>query len=143
MATSHTADPAADPPGGGVKTGFAAFGSITGAMILVMNGILQILEGVSALSDDRIIVLGQQYAYQWTPTGWGWIHVVLGALIALIGLAVMTGSDIARVFAIILACLAIITNFLWLPYYPWWSVLLIALNMFVIWALATWQPRRA
>ena len=111
-------------------------------MMLVMNGILQILEGVSALSDDHIIVLGQQYTYQWNPTGWGWIHVALGGLIALVGLAVMTGSEIARVFAIILACLAIITNFLWLPYYPWWSVLLIALNMFVIWALATWQPRR-
>lgn len=142
MTTPTSAEPSAEPAGGGVRGGFAAFGSIVAGIVLLMNGVLQIFEGVSAISTDRIIVVGQDYTYSWNTTAWGWIHVVLGALIVLIGLAVMGGAQWARLCAIALACLAIIANFLWLPYYPWWSVLLIALNLFVIWALATWQPRR-
>lgn len=139
MATHQSADPST----GGVKQGFAAFGSIAVGIILLMNGVLQLLEGISAISTDKIMVVGPQYTYQWSTTGWGWVHVILGVIIVLVGLAVMTGAAWARVIAVFVAALSIIANFLWLPYYPWWSVLLIALNMFAIWALATWHPRRA
>jgi hypothetical protein len=73
-------------------------------------------------------------------TTWGWIHLVLGALVALVGLALFTGTPWARVSAVVICAISIIANFLWLPYYPWWSTLIIALNIVVIWAVSTWKP---
>ena len=59
-------------------------------------------------------------------------------LVARGGLAV--GADWARISAIIIASISIIAQFLWLPYYPLWAILIIALDLVVIWAVATWKP---
>ncbi len=85
------------------------------------------------IAADDLIVVGQQYTYQWNATGWGWVHVVIGALVIIAGFTLMTGTTWARVVAVVLATIAIIANFLWLPYYPWWSLILIALYLYVIW----------
>lgn len=137
MTTGHTVE----TRGGGVQQGFAAFGVIAAGVVLVANGTLQLLEGITAIAADDLIVAGEQYTYQWNTTGWGWVHVIIGALVIIGGFALMTGATWARVVAVILATVAIIANFLWLPYYPWWSLILIALNLFVIWAVASWTPR--
>jgi hypothetical protein len=34
-----------------------------------------------------------------------------------------------------MAIVSILANFAWMPYYPVWSILMIALGIFVIWAL--------
>ncbi|WP_182346367.1 DUF7144 family membrane protein [Tomitella gaofuii] len=127
--------------GGGVRQGFAAFGTIAAGVVLVANGTLQLLEGISAIAADDLVVVGREYTYQWNTTGWGWVHVVIGALVIIAGAALMTGATWARILAVILATIAIIANFLWLPYYPWWSLILIALYLYVIWAVANWAPR--
>ena len=62
-------------------------------------------------------------------------------LMAGVGIALVTGATWARFTAIVIAGLSIIANFLWLPYYPWWSILIIALDIVVIWAVSTWQPK--
>ena len=98
-----------------------------------------VAEGLVAADD--LVVVGKEYIYQWNTTGWGWVHVIIGALVIIAGFALMTGATWARVLAVILATIAIIANFLWLPYYPWWSLILIALYLYVIWAVANWAPR--
>ncbi|QDQ98584.1 hypothetical protein [Tomitella fengzijianii] len=143
MTTAHTAEAGGGgvAQGGGVRQGFAAFGVIAAGIVLVANGTLQLLEGITAIAADDLIVVGQQYTYQWNTTGWGWVHVVIGALVIIGGFALMTGATWARILAVVLATVAIIANFLWLPYYPWWSLILIALYLYVIWAVANWTPR--
>jgi hypothetical protein len=66
----------------------------------------------------------------------GWIHLLLGLLVAFAGWGLLSGQTWARVVAITLAVLSAIANFLWLPYYPFWSMLIIAVDIFVIWAIA-------
>ncbi|MCC3331529.1 DUF7144 family membrane protein [Nocardia abscessus] len=125
-----------------VKQGVAAGTSIGAAIILVTVGLLQLFQGISAVAEDEVFITGVEYVYKFDFTTWGWIHIVLGALIMLIGFALFTGAGWARVSAIVIAALSILANFLWLPYYPWWSVLIIALDIVVIWAVATWKPER-
>ena len=125
-----------------VKQGVAAGTSIGAAIILTTIGILQIFQGIAAVAEDELFVVGIEYTYKFDFTTWGWIHIVLGAVIALVGLALFTGVTWARVAAIVLAALSILANFMWLPYYPWWSILIIALDVVVIWAVSTWNPRR-
>ncbi|MGX7729141.1 DUF7144 family membrane protein [Rhodococcus sp. 2H158] len=125
-----------------VKQDVAAGTSMGAAIILVTIGILQVFQGIAAVAEDEVFVVGIEYTYKFDLTTWGWIHIVLGVVAALVGFALFTGATWARVAAIVLASLSILANFMWLPYYPWWSVLIIALDVVVIWAVSTWNPRR-
>ncbi|UAK31137.1 hypothetical protein K8O92_25305 [Nocardia asteroides] len=125
-----------------VKQGVAAGTSIGAAIILVTVGLLQLFQGISAVAEDEVFITGVEYVYKFDFTTWGWIHIVLGALLMVIGFALFTGAGWARVSAIVIAALSILANFLWLPHYPWWSILIIALDVVVIWAVATWRPER-
>ncbi|MGY2009730.1 DUF7144 family membrane protein [Nocardia gipuzkoensis] len=125
-----------------VKQGVAAGTSIGAAIILITVGLLQLFQGISAVAEDEVFVTGVEYVYKFDFTTWGWIHIVLGALLMVIGFALFTGAGWARVSAIVIAAISILANFLWLPYYPWWSILIIALDIVVIWAVATWRPER-
>ncbi|MGW4719830.1 DUF7144 family membrane protein [Nocardia sp. NPDC004260] len=123
-----------------VRQGIAAGTSIAAAIILTTVGFLQLFQGISAVAEDELFVQGQQYTFEFDFTAWGWLHVVLGVVMIVVGIALMTGAIWARVSAIVIAALSIIANFLWLPYYPAWSILIIALDVVVIWAVTTWNP---
>ncbi|MFC4602544.1 DUF7144 family membrane protein [Rhodococcus kronopolitis] len=137
--TDHSATHQAEST---VKQGFAAGATIAAAVLLMTVGILQLFQGISAVAKDELLVVGPEYAYQFDVSTWGWIHIVVGILIALTGLALLSGATWARVTAIVLAALSIIANFMWLPYYPLWSILIIALDVVVIWAVTTWDNDR-
>ncbi|ETT27696.1 DUF7144 family membrane protein [Rhodococcus aetherivorans] len=124
-----------------VKQGIAAGTSVGAAVIMATVGIVQLLQGIAAVAEDELFVQGPEYTFKFDFTAWGWIHIVLGVVLVVVGIALITGATWARVAAIVVAALSILANFLWLPYYPWWSILIIALDVVVIWAVSTWNPR--
>ncbi|RDI49948.1 DUF7144 family membrane protein [Nocardia mexicana] len=124
-----------------VRQGLAAGTSIGAAILLITVGILSLFEGISAVAKDELFVVGVEYVYKFDITTWGWIHIVLGVILVVAALGLMTGTAWGRGAAIGIAAVSILANFLWLPYYPWWSVLVIALDVVVIWAVATWRPQ--
>ncbi|EME51144.1 hypothetical protein G352_26937 [Rhodococcus ruber BKS 20-38] len=115
--------------------------SVGAAVVLATVGILQLLQGIAAVAEDELFVVGQKYTFEFDLTTWGWIHIVTGAVLIVVGAALLTGATWGRVAAIVVAALSILLNFMWLPYYPWWSILIIALDVVVIWAVSTWDPR--
>ncbi|MEU5840703.1 hypothetical protein [Rhodococcus sp. NPDC047139] len=124
-----------------LEQGFAAGTSVGAAIIMILIGVLQFLQGIAAVAEDEVFVRGQEYLFQFDLTTWGWIHIVVGAVVAIVGIALITGATWARVAAIIIAALSILVNFVWLPYYPGWAIAIIALDVVVIWAISTWNPR--
>jgi hypothetical protein len=106
------------------------------AVILILTGVFQALNGIVSLANKTFFVVGHNYTYRFNVTTWGWIHIIIGALLVLAGIGVLSGNVLARILAIILASLSAIANFLWLPYYPVWAIVLIAFDFAVIWALA-------
>ncbi|WP_067535066.1 DUF7144 family membrane protein [Nocardia crassostreae] len=122
-----------------VRQGIAAGTSIGAAILLITVGALSVLSGISAVVEDTMYVVGYEYVYQFDITTWGWIHIGLGALLILAGGGLVAGTTWGRIAAIGIAALSIVANFLFLPYYPWWSVLIIALDVIVIWAVTTWR----
>ncbi|MGV9825020.1 MULTISPECIES: DUF7144 family membrane protein [unclassified Gordonia (in: high G+C Gram-positive bacteria)] len=113
--------------------------SIAAAAILLIVGILEFFQGVSAVAADNLFVVGPNYIYKFNLTTWGWIHIVIGVIIAITGLMLFFGSTLARVLAVVFLALSVIANFLWIPYYPWWSITLIALALVGIWAVSVWD----
>jgi hypothetical protein len=78
---------------------------------------------------------GDDYTFKLDTTAWGWIHLLLGVLLVGTGYALLSRRAWAGVAAIVLAGLSAIANFLFIPYYPFWSIVVIALDVWVIWSL--------
>jgi uncharacterized membrane protein len=120
-----------------VATGLVAFG----ATMLIIGGLLDVFRGIVAIADDDIIVSTPNYVFKFNTTGWGLIHLILGALAVLVGMSLFKARPWARFVGVVLAGLLLISSFLALPYYPIWSVVLIAVYGFIIWALCVDRPR--
>ncbi|WP_371578551.1 hypothetical protein [Streptomyces sp. NBC_01314] len=112
-------------------TGLTAFA----AVMLFLVGLLDIFRGIMAIAEDDIFVTTRQYVFEFDLTGWGWIHLALGAVAVIAGIGLLKVSVWARVVGVAIAGLVIIANFLSLPYYPMWSVVMITISGFIIWAL--------
>ncbi|MGW4896692.1 DUF7144 family membrane protein [Kitasatospora sp. NPDC004240] len=120
-----------------VERAYAGGWTTFAAIMLLFNGVMAVLQGIAAIAGDDLVVVTRNYAYELSVTGWGWIHLVLGVLLVAAGTALFGGGGAlwARVVGVVMAGLTMIANFLWLPHYPFWALVLIALDGFVIWAL--------
>jgi hypothetical protein len=103
--------------------------------MMLMVGVFQALQGLIAIFENEFYVATRNYLFEFDATTWGWIHLILGVLIAFAGWGLLSGQTWARVVGITLATLSATANFLFIPYYPFWSILIIAVDIFVIWAL--------
>ena len=121
----------------------AGIGTYAAAAVLLVSAVATILLGISTLAHDRTIVAGPGYSYEFSTIAWGWIHIIVGILVGVVAFGLFWSTTWARVAAIIIASLSIVTQFLWLPHYPVWAIVVIALDIFVIWAVATWESPAA
>jgi hypothetical protein len=115
----------------GWAVGFILFAAI----MMIISGAWQALAGLVAIFENEFYVATRNYLYEFDATTWGWIHLVIGLIVAFAGWGLLSGRTWARLVAITLAALSATANFLFIPYYPFWSLLIIALDIFVIWAL--------
>jgi hypothetical protein len=119
------------------KQAWARGGTVFAATLLLLIGVFQFFQGLSAIMTNNFFVVGPNYTYSINLTTWGWIHLAIGVIAFLAGLALFTGNIVARGFAIGIVAISAIANFFFLPYYPLWSLLIIAVDIFAIWAIAT------
>lgn len=124
-------------------SGLVALGAgIFAAVMLTIVAVFQILIGIAAIAEDTVYLQGAEYTYELDLTTWGWIHLGLGIVGLAVGIAILAGQDWGLLAGIVIASLAAITNFAFLPYYPWWSLASLGFNALVIWALSTQYSRR-
>jgi len=105
-------------------------------VMMILLGVFHALEGLTAILKDQFFVSTPNYVISVDVTSWGWIHLIGGVVVAVAGFFVFSGAVWARAVGILLAGVSAIANFLFIPYYPFWSLLMVALDIFVIWALA-------
>ncbi|MFI9393109.1 hypothetical protein [Streptomyces bauhiniae] len=122
--------------------GLAEGGAVFAGVLMLVNGILHIFQGISAIAADDVYARINAYVYKINLTGWGWILLAAGVLVVATGAGVLMGAAWARVVGIVLTSAGLILQFLFLPYAPIWSLILIGIDFFIIWALATWHPER-
>jgi hypothetical protein len=116
----------------GTAVGFILFAAI----MMIMVGVFQAIQGLIGIFENEFYVTTRNYLFKFDATTWGWTHLILGLLVAFAGWGLFSGRTWARTVAIILAVLSALANFLFIPYYPLWSLLLITMDIFVIWAVA-------
>lgn len=110
--------------------------TIFASILLIMIGVFQAISGLVAIVNDTFYVVGEVWIFQFDISTWGWIHLLIGLVLALAGFFLFRGAMWARVVGIVFASIAAIANFAWLPWYPLWSIIIITVSVFVIWALS-------
>ncbi len=108
---------------------------IFAAVMMILVGALNAINGLVAIVNDEWVVFTNQGDLYLDLTTWGWIQVGVGIAVVLAGLGLFTGNVLARAVAVLVAGLSIISNFLYMPAYPVWSLTVIAIDVFVIYAL--------
>jgi hypothetical protein len=108
---------------------------IFASVMLVLAGTLNALHGLVAIFNDEWVVWGNRANLYLDLSTWGWIHLGVGIAVALAGLGLLTGNVLARAVAVLVASVSIIANFIYMPAYPVWALTIIAIDVFVIYAV--------
>ena len=115
-------------------------GVVFAAVLMIFGGAMAIIEGISAIAKDNLFVNTHNYTLRFSTTAWGWVNLIIGIVVVLAGFYLFTGALWAVYIGILVAGVHLFFNFFFIPYYPFWALTLIAIDIFVIWALAT-APR--
>jgi hypothetical protein len=121
----------------------ATGGLLFAATIMVLAGLFQFFQGIIGIAKDQIYVTTPNYLFKFNTTAWGWIHLIIGLIVIVTGFFVFTKAPWARGVGIFFVAVQMFSNFFFLPYYPFWALTLIAIDIFVIWALAVAPGRQA
>ena len=116
-------------------SGWAIGWTFFAAFMMIMIGGFHIIGGLAALLKNEFYVVLPQYVFKFDATTWGWIHLLVGIVILLAGLGLFTGAVWARVVGVIMAVISALIGFAWIPVYPFWGIVFIAIASAVIWAL--------
>jgi hypothetical protein len=109
--------------------------TIFAAWIMIIVGIFHAIAGLAAIIENEFYAATRNYVFEFDVTAWGWIHLIAGIIVVLAGFGLFSGAVWARSVGVIMAVISAIANFAFIPYYPVWSIVIIALNIAVIWAL--------
>ena len=116
-------------------SGWAIGWALFAAVILITVGCFQVIAGHRRHRRGRHLRPHPQLHPRPRRHPWGWVHLLLGVVLILSGLGIMTGNVLARTVGVFVAALSMIANFAFIPYYPIWSIAIIAIDVAVIWAL--------
>ncbi|TNC29125.1 DUF7144 family membrane protein [Amycolatopsis alkalitolerans] len=121
-----------------VETGTRWTGKLVfGGVMMIVAGLFNVIIGVVALFNSHYYVVGPSGLLVLNLSGWGWLHLILGALVAVTGGVLFTGATWARVITVLLAGFNALASLAFLSAYPLWSIVVIALDVLVIWAVIT------
>lgn len=105
------------------------------AVMMWLTGAFHAIAGLVGMFTDEFYPNLPDYLFRFDSDLWGWAQLTTGLLIFFAGAAILSGKVWARIIAVILVSLGILEAFAWLPIYPVWSAVIIAVDVFVIWAL--------
>ncbi|HEY4609957.1 MAG TPA: hypothetical protein VIH06_12150 [Ilumatobacteraceae bacterium] len=103
--------------------------------MMIITGAFNVIQSLVALADDEFYVVTPNHLVTFDLTQWGWIHLIMGIVLILVGLALFKESMWAVITGIIIVSLNMISQFAFMSAYPVWSIVAIAVDLMVLWAL--------
>jgi hypothetical protein len=110
------------------------------AVLLGMVGFFNVIDGIAAIARSHVFVLNAHYVIG-DLRAWGWVALILGALQILAMLGVLAGNQAARWFGVAIIGLNAINQLLFVPSYPFWSLMIIAIDVVALWGLCAYGSR--
>jgi|Tabmets5t2r1_1033131.scaffolds.fasta_scaffold102686_2 hypothetical protein len=116
------------------RTGWTGWIIFAGVMLLI-GGSLNLFYGIVAAVNDEWVVFTNRADVYLDVSEWGWVHIILGAVVFLSGIGVFSGNILARIVGVAVASISLLANFFFIPVYPLWALIVITIDVLVIWAL--------
>lgn len=107
-----------------------------GAALMVLTGLLTFFVGITGIIKRLFFANVAQYPFSFNARGRGITELIIGCVLFLVGVCLLLGMHWARHLGTVVAVIAAIANFMFIPFYPFWSIILLALNVVCIWELA-------
>jgi hypothetical protein len=111
-------------------------GALFASLLMIIGGMMGALQGIAGITKGSFFIVPADYWITVSSTTWGWTHLVVGVILIAAGVAVMTGATWARWLGIAIVAVAALVNFMFIPIQPFWSITLIAIDVWVIHSLA-------
>jgi hypothetical protein len=131
--TSATTTPISGARRKGQGYGWVLFAAI----LLFVVGVFNLIDGIAAVANSHVFVANAHYVFANLRT-WGWITLILGALQVLAAFGVLAGNQVARWFAVVVLGLNAIDQLFFIPSYPFWSLVIIALDIIALYGLCAY-----
>lgn len=112
-------------------TGWVFFAGI----MMILSGVFNVIAGLTGLLRHTWYVVTASHLLVFNYVAWGWIDLAIGLLVLLAGISVLHGSTWARVVAVVLAGLSMIGSLASVNSYPVWSIVVLAVDVLIIYAL--------
>jgi hypothetical protein len=111
-------------------------------VLMVLSGLLTFFLGIIGVIHGIFFNHVANYPFYYSTRSRGITFIVLGAVAVAVGLALLVHMYWARHVATVVAALTAIAMFMFLPFYPFWSITLLALNVLIIWELTREREHR-
>jgi hypothetical protein len=131
--TSATTTPASGARRRTQGYGFVLFAAI----LLLVAGIFNVIDGIAAVANSHVFVANAHYVFA-NLRAWGWITLILGVLQILAAVGVLAGSQVARWFAVAVLVLNAVDQMFFIPAYPFWSLVIIAVDVVALYGLCAY-----
>jgi uncharacterized membrane protein len=105
------------------------------AVMMILAGSLNLFYGIIAAVNDEWVVFTNRADVYLDISEWGWVHIIVGAIVLLCGIGLFSGNFLARTVAVIVASISLLVNFFFIPVYPLWAITVIVIDLLVIWAV--------
>jgi hypothetical protein len=113
---------------------------IFASVLVLMVGFFNLLDGIAAIANSHIYVANAHYVVG-DLRAWGWLMTVLGGLQLVVGAGVMVGSQLARWCAVAVVGVNALGQMFFIPAYPFWSLMIIAVDVVALWGLCAYGSR--
>ena len=106
-------------------------------VMMILIGAFHAIAGLAGILEDEFYAVTPNYVLEFDATTWGWVLLIGGAIVLFAGFSLFKGAVWARTVGVIIAAVSALVSFAWIPVYPVWSIIVIAIDVAVIWALTT------
>ena len=108
--------------------------------LLIVLGVFNVIYGIAAIARSHVFVANAHFVFS-DLRAWGWVALIIGVLQLLAAIGVMAGNQLARWFAVAVVALNTIAQMLSIPAYPFWSLMIIAVDVVALWGLCLYGSR--
>ena len=116
--------------------GLVLFASI----LLLVIGFFNMIYGIAAIANSHVFVAGAHYVIG-DLRAWGWVTLILSVLQLIAAGGVLMGNQLARWFAVAVLGLNAIDMMFFLPAYPFWALIIIAVDVVALYGLCAYGSR--
>jgi hypothetical protein len=124
----------------GARQGEGLWMIVFAVALLVTVGFFNLIDGIAAIANSHVFIANAHYVIGDLRV-WGWVVLILGTLQILAAIAVLAGNQAARWFAVVVIGLNAISQMFFIPAYPFWALMIIAVDVVALWGLCAYGSR--